>query len=145
MTLDKRSREQMLSHCGEINNDDGIDPREFFKAGHTHKKEDRKAKQLCRQVAETLDQVLSGEMGDEILSGLRVASVVPGPDSSRLLVTLHADCKPEDFDLNQVEERLAHCKGSLRGKVAAAITRRKTPVLVFNVIGPASTSEARDK
>ena len=136
MTLDKRTRAQMLAHCGEIQADDGVDPREYFKAGRIHKKEDHKAKQLCRQVAETLDQVLSGEMNDDVLRGLRVATVVPAPDSSRLLVTLHLDCAPGDFDRNLVEQRLAACKGRLRGEVAAAITRRKTPTLILHVVGP---------
>ena len=48
---------------------------------------ERKACQLCRQVAVTLDEVLA-ECGDGVLQGLHVASVVPFPDASRLLVTL---------------------------------------------------------
>lgn len=136
MTLNKRTRAQILTHCGEIHEDDGVDPREYFKAGRIHKKEDHKAKQLCRQVAETLDQVLSGETSDDVLRGLRVATVVPAPNSSRLLVTLHLDCAPGDFDRNLVEQRLATCNGRLRGEIAATITRRKTPTLVLHVVGP---------
>ncbi len=131
-------REQLLAHCGEIQDDDGVDPREFFKAGRVHKREDRKAKQLCRQVAETLEQVLSGEMGDDVLRGLRVSDVVPAPDSSRLLVTLRVDCELETFDRRLVEHLLACCQGHLRCKVAAAITRRKAPTLVFNIIAPSA-------
>jgi ribosome-binding factor A len=136
MALDKRTREQLLAHCGEIHADDGVDPREFFKPGRTHKKEDHKARQLCRQVAETLDQVLSGETSDDLLRELRVVDVVPAPDSSRLLVTLYPDCPPEQFDRSLVEERLARAGGQLRCAITAAITRRKTPTLVFNLIGP---------
>jgi ribosome-binding factor A len=124
----------MLAHCGSIHEDDGVDPREFFKTGGQREKENRKAKQLCRQVAETLGQVLSGEMGDEVLRGLRVASVVPAPDSSRLLVTLCVERSPEPFDRTVVERKLAACQGRLRGEVAAAITRRKAPALAFAVI-----------
>ncbi len=138
MVLDKRAREQMLAHCGEIHADDGVDPRDFFKVGRIFKKEDRKAKQLCRQVAETLDQVLSGETRDDILRGFHVSEVVPAPNSSRLLVTLHADRGVGDFDRKLVEKRLAACSGRLRCEVAAAITRRKTPTLVFNIVGPVS-------
>jgi len=139
MALDRRTREQMLALCGEIHDDDGVDPQEFFKVGRVHKKEDHKAKQLCRQVAETLDQVLSGETGDDVMRGLRVSDVVPAPDSSRLLVTLHADFWLEEFDRRLVEQRLAHCKGRLRCEVAAAITRKKAPALVFNIVGPDGT------
>lgn len=136
MALDKRAREQMLAHCSEIHEDDGIDPREFFKANRIHKKEDRKAKQLCRQVAETLDQVLSGEISHDVIRGLRVSSVVPAPDASRLLVTLYSDCEPKDFNRTEIEQRLAARHGQLRCEIAASITRKKTPTLVFNVIGP---------
>ena len=47
----------------------------------------RKVCQLCRQVAETLDEVLA-DCGDGVLRGLRVATVVPYPNASRLLVTV---------------------------------------------------------
>ncbi len=134
MALDKRTREQMLAHCGDIHDDDGVAPSEFFKADRAYTKEDRKSKQLCRQVAETLEQVFLGELGDDALRELCVASVVPAPDSSRLLVTLYTHCEPENFDRGLVEERLNACKGYLRCEVASSITRRKTPVLVFNVI-----------
>jgi ribosome-binding factor A len=147
MALDKRTREQLLAHCGDIHDDDGVDPREFFKAGRPqkHKKEDRKARQLCRQVAETLDQVLSGETSDDVLRGLRVIDIAPAPDSSRLLVTLYVDCEPEHFDRQQVEERLACCKGQLRCAIAAAITRRKAPTLVYNIVGPDAVGNAPTK
>ncbi|QDS99215.1 ribosome-binding factor A [Adhaeretor mobilis] len=143
MPLDKRTREQMLAHCGEIHEDDGTDPREFFKASRIHKKDDRKTKQLCRQVAETLDQVLSGEISDDVLRGLRVSGVVPAPDASRLLVTLYADCDPEGFDRDTIEQQLAVRHGQLRYEIAASITRKKTPTLVFNVIGPDCTSNEK--
>jgi ribosome-binding factor A len=145
MAHDKRTREQMLAHCGEIRDEDGIGPREFFQTNRTNKKENRKAKQLCRQVAETLDQLLSGEVGDDILRGLRVMDVVPAPDASRLLVTLFADCDPTDFDRDQVELRLANFKGRLRCEIAGAITRRKTPTLAFNIVGPPGLANAQEK
>lgn len=145
MALDKRTREQLLAHCGEIHDDDTVDPREFFKASRPEKKEFRKAKQLCRQVAETLDQILSGDASDDVLRGLRIADVLPAPDTSRLLVTLFVDCDPAAFDRPLVEERIAQAKGRLRAEVAAAITRRKAPNLVFEVIGPESPRTIEQK
>jgi len=136
MTLNKRAREQMLAHCGEIHEDDGIDPRDYFKLSRTGRKENTKARQLSRQVAETIDQVLSGETEDDHLASLGVVSVVPAPDSSRLLVTLHADLPPEAFDRALIVQKLARYQRRLRWEVAAAITRRKTPTLAFQVIGP---------
>jgi ribosome-binding factor A len=142
MSQDKRAREQMLAHCSSIHEDDGIDPREFFKTDRRSRKVNRKALQLCRQVAETLEQMFSGETGDEVLAGLHVSSVVPAPDSSRLLVTLVAAFDDRQFDLRAVEKKLADSRGRLRSAVAMAITRRKTPVLAFDVIrleSPASS------
>jgi ribosome-binding factor A len=138
MALSKRKREQLLAHCGEIHDDDTVDPREFFKPSRPQKKENHKSKQLCRQVAETLDQLLSGEASDDVLRGLRVVDVLPAPDTSRLLVTLLVDCDPAAFDRALIEEHLAQSKGRLRSEVASAITRRKAPTLVFQIIGPES-------
>jgi ribosome-binding factor A len=142
MALDKRTRAELQPHCGEIRDDDGVDPREFFKASRVHKKEDRKARQLCRQVAETLDQIFAGEASDDVLRGLRIADVLPAPDASRLLVTLAADGPPDVFDRNVLEERLARFKGRLRCEVAAAITRRKAPALVFEIVGPGGSGQS---
>jgi ribosome-binding factor A len=140
MTLDKRTRRRLLAHCDEMHDDDGIDPRDFFRKDTIHSKKHHKLDRLCRQVAETLDQVLAGEFADDALRCLRVVCAMPAPDASRLLVTLHADCEPEDFDRGLLEDRLAACKGRLRCEVAAAITRRKAPSLTFNIVGPDSTS-----
>lgn len=142
MTLDKRTRRRLLAHCDEMHDDDGIDPRDFFRKDQIHSKKQHKLQRLCRQVAETLDQVLAGEFADDALGCLRVTSAMPAPDASRLLVTLYADCEPEEFDRELLEDRLAACKGRLRCEVAAAITRRKAPSLAFNVVGPDSTSTA---
>src|SRR5688572_11358091 len=98
MTPDKRTRAQMRAHCSEIHEDDGIDPRDFFKPETWRGRDNRKALQLCRQVAETLDQVLCSEIADELVSSLSVTSVVPAPDSSRLLVTLQTGLSPREFD-----------------------------------------------
>ena len=135
MSLDKRTRERMLAHCDAIHEDDGVDPREFFKP-HSHRdKPDRKAQQLCRQAAETIDQILAGELGDAALNHLRVASVVPAPDASRLLVTLVATAQDAPFDRSETEQKLHAVTGLLRAAVAAAITRRKAPNLSFVIIG----------
>ncbi len=136
MTLDKRTRRELLAHCDQMHDDDGIDPRDFFKTDRIHSKEHHNLQRLCHQVAETLDQVLSGEIGDDLLQCLHVVSVRPAPDASRLLVTLRAGCKRDEFDRDLLDDRLAACKGRLRCEIAAAITRRKAPSLMFNLIGP---------
>ena len=93
----------------------------------------RKTQQLCHQVAETLNLVLSGECSDEILQGLYVQEVQPSPDSSQLLVIVSGLVPGEPLDPVDVLTRLHRHSGQLRAEVAAAITRRKTPRLLFRV------------
>ena len=77
MVRHKRGRKEQRAHCDELHDDDGIDPRTFFRADRIQDKENRKAKQLCRQVEEALTLILSGECDDEWLNCLRVMSVAP--------------------------------------------------------------------
>ena len=145
MTLDKRNRERLLAHCGQICEDDGIDPRDFFNQNSYGRKEDRKAKQLCRQVAETLEMVLSGECRDELLQSLHVLSVEPAPNASRLLVTLCADVAEDRFDHQAILGLLSDQAGRLRYEVGRAIYRKRVPMLVFNVVGPDSSSNGTQR
>ena len=134
MTLDKRTRQQLLDYCGELHDDDAVDPREYFKKSPKSGSQGRKSKQLCRQVAETLDMVLSGECRDERLQSLHVISVEPAPDTSRMLVTVESDLPTEEFDYAAILAALAAQTGHLRAEVATSINRKKTPSLVFNVV-----------
>ncbi len=150
MTLGKRkpSRRQMRAVCDEIGPDDGVDPREVAKAKMAQHRSlnpaprgiGRKAQQLGRQVGETLDSVLAGDSRDELLRGLRVVSVVPAPDASRLLVTL-APRPPFDagsIDPAAILAHLQRASGWLRTEVATAVTRRKAPLLAFRLVLEAS-------
>ncbi len=134
MTFNQRQREQMRALCGELREDDGIDPRELFKPSRQRDKDHRKARQLCRQVQKTLDLVLSGEIRDESLSGLKIVSITPGADSSRLVVTVVADLPAAELDHTDIERRLTGIEGQLRTAIAQAITRKKTPLLTFQVL-----------
>ena len=123
----------MQSLCGEVQPEDGTDPREFAREERAWKG-DRKVRQLCSQVAETLSQVLSGECGDELLQSLLVVSVDPGRDAAQLVVTVSASLPGEMVDAREVSARLAKVMGKLRSEVAAAITRKRAPTLVFRVL-----------
>ena len=136
MTFNKRKRDEMLAHCGEIHDDDGVAPRDFFKCNINRTKNDHKVTQLCKQVAETLSLVLTGEFDDELLHSLHVVSVDPAPDASQLAVTLRADISSEQPNSQEIMARLMAVSGRLRAEVASAITRKRTPKLVFHIIGP---------
>ncbi|MEX0866821.1 MAG: hypothetical protein WD030_05645 [Pirellulales bacterium] len=143
MTLDKRTREQMLAYCSEIHDDDGVDPRDFFRTRKSRDKRDRKALQLCSQVAETLGLVLEGDFDDELLHNLQVVSVNPAPDASQLAVALRADVSDSQIGAQEILDRLAAVAGRLRCEVAGAICRKRAPKLVFHLVGPASSEEVQ--
>ena len=134
MTSDERTRESFLALPGEV----CIEDMDFL-TGHKPRfkshDEGRKAKQLCRQVADTLALVL-GDCRDDRLQALHVISVVPAPNSSRLLVTVSADLASDQFNPREILELLDQQTGRLRSEVAASINRKRVPALAFHVAGP---------
>jgi ribosome-binding factor A len=139
MASDERTRELFLALPGEVCAEDV-----GFLTGHKPRfnshNEGRKVKQLCRQVADTLDLVL-GDCRDERLQALHVISVVPAPNSSRLLVTVSVDLPSAEFDQQEILELLDQQTGRLRGEVAASINRKRVPTLAFHVVGPVNGCE----
>ncbi len=134
MRLTKKQRERVLKQmCGVINGDDAIDPKHYFYNKRKAKDKYRKAFQLCRQVADTLQLVLTGN--DPALDGLSVIDVAPAPDSRRMLVILGVDAD-ENLTATEVDE-IMRCLRThvprLRSEIAQTITRRKTPQLVFEI------------
>lgn len=108
------------------------------RAVHTNmdrRHDDRKTRQLCSQVADTLNYVLSGECDDELLQNLQVMSVAPAPNASQLLVTVYPlTASATASDAADIRRRLANAAGRLRAEVAASITRKKAPRLLFQVV-----------
>jgi ribosome-binding factor A len=131
----KPSIRKMLLSAQELGPGDGLDPR-YDTRGEPGKVANRKALQLCGQVAQTLQAVLSGEVGDDLLRELQVESVVPAPSSARLLVTLSLTTPGAAPPVAEVMARLQKAQGLLRSQVAAAIHRRRTPDLTFRLLGP---------
>ena len=130
MTSRKISRFDLLASCDQPGPGDGLDPRRSRGEG-SGKVPNRKALQLCAQVARTLAGVLA-ECSDDVLRDLTVQSVVPAPNASRLLVTVAAGAAVES---ERLAEHLHRARGMLRGEVAAVINRRRMPDLVFCVAG----------
>jgi ribosome-binding factor A len=130
MNAKEPSRKDLLSACCEVGPEDGVDPRLDHRPVRERVK-NRKALQLCAQVAETLNLVLAGECGDDVLRELTVVSVVPAPDSSRMLVTLAVPA--DGADEQDVRAHLERAAGKMRGEVAGAIHRKRVPLLTFQV------------
>lgn len=91
---------------------------------------DPKARRLCRQVREQLDLALA-ELGDPTLEGTQVHEVgyIGGTNTIRVDVTA-----PRGADLAAIAARLEAARGRLRAEIAAAIHRKRTPMLCFAVL-----------
>ncbi|MBI5760357.1 MAG: hypothetical protein HZA46_17720 [Planctomycetales bacterium] len=95
----------------------------------------RKTLQLCHQVAETLNYVLSGECDDDVLRNFYAVRVDAAGDPSCLLVTVGPLDAGDQTPMADVLQRLARVSGKLRTEVAHSISRRKAPQLLFRVVG----------
>jgi ribosome-binding factor A len=133
MERHSKAKDTLSHYRAEADSDDGLDPRDFFKSKNQPRGTGRKTQQLCAQVAETLEQVL-GEASDPAVQVLQVVEVAPAPDASQLLVLLVPIVATADFDVEATSEALLRASGWLRSQVAAAITRKRAPQLVFRVI-----------
>jgi ribosome-binding factor A len=128
----KRFRGNLFQGTNQPGPGDGQDPR-YDHLQERRSVPNRKALQLSAQVAETLALVLAAQ-ADDLLRDLLVESVCPFPTSARLLVTLVPAVSAAQLDLSLTAERLQSVQGALRSEVAAAISRRKVPDLVFRVL-----------
>jgi ribosome-binding factor A len=122
----------MLSAAADVRPDDGLDPR-FDRRGGERPAGKRKTLQLCREAERTLSAVLAGECDDDLLRELSVLSVVPAPNAGRLLVTVVVPTSA-GVPVEEALRRLLRASGQLRGELAAAVSRRKTPELAFRVV-----------
>jgi ribosome-binding factor A len=113
--------------------DHGIDPSMFFEDARNDARGERKVQQLCREVERTLSCAL-GACSDDQLRNLVVVSVDPAPDGSRLLVSLASAVGTLDVDVGVLLKRVQDVRGFLRSEVAAAIQRKRTPELAFQII-----------
>jgi len=96
------------------------------------RKAERKERQLCRQVREAISEALAA-LDDEVLSEVWIAGVEPAPDASRLVVLVEA---PETAAPEVIKERFGRVAGYLRSEVAQAISRKRVPTLLFEVLPP---------
>jgi ribosome-binding factor A len=139
MTRDKRIRDSLSTFRAAIDADDGADPRDFFKKETSTTQAGRKSQQLCAQVADTLTQIFSGECADEILQTLQLVEVAPAPDSTQFLAVFAPVSADAALDAQLVLDALHRASGWLRAEIAAAITRKRAPRLVFRYLpGPIS-------
>ncbi len=97
---------------------------------------DRKTLQLCGQVRDTLNYVLTGELDDDVLRNVYVEEVRPAPDASRLLVSVAPMDAADAGRADLILEKLHIYAPRIRSEVAHSIHRRKTPELSYIVVQP---------
>jgi len=132
MNSRKRRLDALRALCAELHPDDGVDPRdEKRRAARVERKNDHKVWQLCKQVAHTLHLALGALPDADALAGVIVQAVEPAPNAGRLRVTFAVADPRQIPEVSAVVERHA---GRLRAEMAAAITRRRAPELVFAVV-----------
>ncbi len=95
---------------------------------------DRKELALCHKVQHALESAIAAECKDEVLNELTVLSVEPEPTTRRLRVWLRRRAEMNANEREDVLTRLAAARGFLRAEVAAAIHRKRTPELVFELL-----------
>lgn len=115
------------SLCSEPGAEDGADPREYFRVRPNPDR--RKAVQLAGQVRRTLEMVMAGESRAEVLVDLLILAVEPAPDSSHFVVVVTGDVAEAE-----AVAALGRAASWLRSEVAAAIHRRRAPLLTFRFL-----------
>ena len=133
--------------CQQLGEGDGVDPRleDQRSSGSRHRDEDHKTQQLCQQVAHVLEAVLTGEARDENLQGLSVVSVVPAPTAGRLLVTVQSWAVDALSHWSVIDEKLRRATPWLRSELAASISRRRIPELLFQLAGPDAANDSGEE
>ena len=123
------STEQIKQLCGEIREDDGVDPCQT-------KRRERKPgcekgnRRLGAQIRRQLELVLPELLFRAGVSFCEILSVEPAPDTTRFSVVVVV--KKEDFDV--ATDVLARRKGAIRTEVAGAIHRKKAPDFAFELL-----------
>ena len=97
---------------------------------------------LCQQVEEALSLVFGGSSSDERLWELGLLSVELAPNSSRLLVKVYLLPNSEPRSVSEIQTILKAARAYLKREITEAISRKRTPELVFEVVpGPGGMTD----
>lgn len=132
-----RNAEQLV---GRLRPDDGLDPREEAKRRYKDRKTVRsgpghgghKQEQFQSQVHMAIESALQAA-ASPVLNCLLVREVVQQGGALLVVVSPLAD---ETTPLAEIRQQLETAAPMLRREVAAAITRKETPVLSFVLLPP---------
>ena len=137
MKQPKRRKQLPSGLAGSYAEDDGLDPRFDPTVAHeagldSGGKERRKLRQLCAQVARSLELAWPDDTAP--LETTRVDQVLPAPNSHQLLVLVHCNRQSREIPDVQLLAALQAVSGRLRQAVAADIHRKRVPQLRFAIV-----------
>ncbi len=129
----KRNKPDLRALCAQPYPDDGLNPRDDKRRRGVaeHRGADRKLQQLCKQAARTLHLALGALPDADRLAEVAISTVYPAPHAGRLRCVLTV---PDPERREEVAAVVGRHAGRLRAELAAAITRRRAPELVFEVV-----------
>lgn len=125
----KSSLELMRELCGEIREDDGIDPKKINRRDRSSNDEKRD-RQLCAQARRCLNLVVPEMLLRAGVDRCEVVSVDPAPEIARLMVVVGVEADR----IAAAVQILSQQKGDLRYEVAGAVHRKRAPDLAFEVV-----------
>ncbi len=125
----KPSMEILRELCGEIRDDDGVDPREFKKEERNNKMTSRDWR-LCSQVKRCLVLAVPEALYYKGIPGAEVLSVEPAPDTTRLNVVVSVAIP----FLTAAREAIPRIRGQIRNETARAVYRKRVPDLALEVV-----------
>lgn len=127
--------------CGEVDPEDGIDPRIIARA-RDRKPENHKSRQLGKEARNTVSMVITGELVDPVFQDLTVVDVTATDDGQFLIVSLLAGDAGFEVDEIEILEKCKAVQGYLRSAIAQAVKRKRIPALKFELLQQ-SNREAR--
>jgi hypothetical protein len=132
MTMRKHRADALRALCARVEEEDGTSPRREHgpRAGSV-----RKDRQFSKQVQRALNSAVMAESGSAVLRELVFVSADPAPDATRLRIGVAAPMLVQRIGPTAVLDELRRATGFLRTQVAAVISRKRVPELMF-VITP---------
>lgn len=129
----RKNKNDLRALCAEVHEDDGVDPRIIKRRRQSSedRNQNRKTLQLCKQVSRALSMTLAGDCGDAMLREVEIVRVEPAPNSGRLAVVVRLGLTTEAQTHRAALQRLQLAESFLRSQIAASITRKHVPELVF--------------
>ena len=118
--------------CGEVDEIDGLSPKEYRKKEAKRKKH-YKTHQLCKQIERSLSLDWMDISESEIWTDTMIASVRQDIQSPNLILSVYI-LPQSRFTEKEILEELKNCRSIIRSFVAGAICRKKVPDIRFQIV-----------